>query len=295
MKVIHAVVFVLLAALPCSVLASPEGVEEFLRESVAWLPSDPLIVVHEATRDAAGINIAGLDPVSGAWFMVNAHFASGRDPDGYRYFLKREDASPSDPMDDGRPCMVGFLLPVSLIYSMHELPESILDAEKLESGWQVRFEVTEDARSSPPRKGVHVANYDLGGRLQWHKREHPTQEIRWDYSQEDDRIERRIPQKGPAHFKVSFEQDVSVDDFEFSAVQARIKPTYIAEQQRLAALAAGYSDDGPGEWTPPSPEDQPLVPYDTGPVARWRLPLILGGGILVAIAVGEAIRRRRIQ
>lgn len=284
----------LLVCLTAIVLGVPVSgaTEEFLRESRRWLPERPIIMSREAVGESVGLAFAGYDPTTGAWFMAGSTLAGGRDASGRSYIFKAGQSEPTAPVYEPLPYHIGTLLPVAILASMHERPSIVTEADRRGGSWFVTYRVTMDQTMTPPVTKLFVAEFDATtGRVLSHERSDAADRQRIDFDLSDPSLE-RVPDRasGPQH-KVSLETDVALASFSQEAIRARMKAAEIAIQQKSVAIQAGYTEDAVGTWTPPV-GNPVVVPYAGRALSKYRLPLLLGGGLVVVIAGFEIYRRR---
>lgn len=268
------------------------SVRAFLDASGSWLPTDPVIIAREATGRWAGTTYAGYDPGTGAWFMASGERAGGRDPDGLSWLMVTGKGQPSTPVYEPLPYHIGTLMPVAILASMHERPEIVSQAVRRDGSWFVTYRVTLDRTQSPEATADFVAEFDaLTGRMLSHERHDAEDPQRIEFDHADPRIEQaRQTGDGPG-YRVSFEPEVSTTSFDRTAVIHRMQAAAIATQQRLSAISAGYTEDQDGVWSRPS-EAEATVPYAGGSVSRFRMPLLVGGVLLLLVVGVEVFRAR---
>lgn len=268
-----------------------EPVSDFLRVSESWLLSKPVIVTCEAVGAAAGITFAGFDPASGAWFFANQESAIGRDPQGVAYYVAG-DAIQLDPAFSPLPYHIGTILPAAILAAIHEEPDVVQDVRKERKNWIVRYAVSHNNSSSTPVKVIFIAEFnEKNGRMIRHERDHETDRRAVDFEVSGNETVSE-PQLGVLPgFRLSFEAIAEGGDFQQNNAVSRVRDASVRTQQRLTALAAGYTEDQPGVWIPPSGH-APSVPYVNQPVSRLRMPLVVGGALVVTIVLVEVVRRR---
>lgn len=279
-----------MAMLSCS--AAEGSVQAFLQASRSWLPDGPVIMTREAVGEAIGLAYAGYDPTTGAWFMAGPMVSGGRDASGRSYLIKAGQDEIITPVHEPLPYHIGTLLPVAILASMHERPGIITEAVQRDGSWLVTYRVTMDRTKSPPVTKQFVAQFDAAsGRMLSHERSDAEDRQRVEFDLSNPRLERMIDRDGGPQHKVSLESDVTAASFTPEAIRARMKAADIAIQQKSAAVLAGYVEDGEGNWSPPSRE-QETIPYAGNAVKRFRIPLILLGVVLAGVAAIELFRRR---
>lgn len=264
----------------------------FLAASKGWLPTRPVIVVREAEDRWAGVDYAGLDPGTGAWFRVARDRAGGRNPDGTTYYLRRGGGEPVEHPEPVLPMHIGTLMPASILASLHERPEMIVAVERDGDLWKVTYESNYEAgsgRTSTTRARAEFSSET--GRMLRHTRLDMTPPHTQEFEFTAEGVERAIRDKDSVPFGYRLEEGVSGEDFWQAAVLPRMEAAHLATEQKLAAISAGYTQNSSGEWSPPSGGQQ-TTPYAGRGVMRFRTPLILLGAILVGIAAIEMYRRR---
>lgn len=268
------------------------SVQEFFRASRLWLPDKPIIVTREAVGEAVGLNYAGYDPTTGAWFMAGSTIGGGRDAAGRSYLFKAGQQEIITPVYEPLPYHIGGLLPVAVLASMHEHPSIVTEAVQRDGSWFVTYRTTMDRTKSPPVTKLLIAEFDAEtGRMLSHERSDSPDRQRVEFDLSDPLVEKeRDPPSGPQH-RVLLESGAASEFFTQEAVRARMRAAEIAIQQKSAAVLAGYEADSEGNWTPPS-ENSVVLPYAGRSFGKYRLPLLLGGGIVIAIVGFEIFRRR---
>jgi hypothetical protein len=294
MMLMHNKVRLLLCLTLTNLCATAEGsIEVFLLASRAWLPDRPVIMSREAIGEAVGLTYAGYDPKTGAWFMAGSTIGGGRDPSGRSYLFRvGQKEEMITPVYEALPYHIGTLLPVGILASMHERPDIITEATERDDSWYVTYRVTMDQTKSPPVTKLFVAQFDVSsGRMLSHERSDAPdrQRIEFDLSNPD--LERAPDSVGGPQHKVKLELEVAPASFTQSAIRARMKAAEIAVQQKSVAIQSGYTEDSEGDLTPPS-GGSVVVPYTGRAIGKYRLPLIVVGALIVAIAGFEIYRRR---
>lgn len=275
------------ACLPAG--ASPR---EFLEASQSWLATQPRIVKQEAMHEWAGVTYAGFDPASGAWFMAGGDRASGRQPDGVLYQFVN--GQPSQASFDPLPFQIAHLIPSTIVASLHERPERITGAELVGGEhWAVTYRTTAKGAGATPATKEYLVRFDAStGRVLSQERVGVEDSARIEFDLSDPRIERVIRSPDGPEYEITFEDAPNAEMFVQSAVMDRMRAASIETQQRLAAISAGYvGSDGRTE--PGAEQEASVLSYSqAGRWGKYRLPLVLVGGVILALAGFEMYRRR---
>ena len=86
--------------------------------------------------------------------------------------------------------------------------------------------------------------------------------------------------------------NASEDEFLPERVFQRMKGHKIRVDQKLSALSSGYVQNEGGEWVA-GDSVEVVQPYNDPVTRRFRVPLLIAGGIIILIGVVQVYRKGR--
>jgi len=279
-------------------IASVVDRDVFIRELDRLIPDHPgaIMVTYEAVGKRAGITTAGYDSTSGAWFIASQTSCAGRDPVGRYFRADVEDAELSEMQPFFAELVtVANEIPSCYLIAMRSNPEMVVDAQLGSDGvWRVLYHAVDPA--------------EINGRAPWELRvadetghvlskrwtvsvDSPTTEFDWDGTT----VGLRIQTDSTDRLRTFVDDQSDILEFEAETVFQRAKTYRILADQKLKALSSGYIQDDEGEWVIDE-ENQPHVhPFNDPMTRRFRMPLLVGGGLVFLIGVAQLIRKGRSQ
>jgi len=274
--------------------------DEFLGALDQLIPEqlDAIIVTYEAPGRSAGISTAGYDAASGAWFSARQNGYAGMAPDG-RYFRTDVDAMELDGSQSVYAVLMGIAeeIPWCYLISMRSYPEMVVGAELDSDGiWNVLYHAIEPARVEEGRAPWLLRiDAETGHVLsnRWTvSDESPVVEYDWTGTTLGLRVKSR---NSVTRVRTLLDDHADLSEFEPERVLQRTKEYRIKVDQKLNALSSGYIQDDEGEWVIDE-ENQPHVhPFNDPMTRRFRMPLLVGGGLVFLIGVAQLIRKGRSQ
>lgn len=265
--------------------ADERSAGSFLEASQAWLPSQAVIASREATGLSVGFTEFGYDPGSGAWFFVTPHMLGGRDASGLSYTMRWGEDSPRPMPQEPLPHALAFLYPPSVLVSLHERPEMIAEVQLDDGVWRVRFQLPE---TNPGQPGMaSTAHFQADdGRLVLLTREDQVQPVQNTFEWETVPFGRAINPSDRSEYAVVLDEDVRAERFETASVISRMTALQIAQTERSAVIESGFVRTGD---TGDSAAGRPHV---RNPASGYRVPLLIGGAVLV-LGIGFVVHRVR--
>lgn len=273
-------------------MASPDtgnNHKEFARLAAGWLPSRPVIVEFEAQGESAGLTVAGLDARTGAWFMATQVGGVGRDLQGGVYRILEEGTAPVSVEQTGSPWMLGWLISQAFILGIVEEPEIIQRLERTDSGWTV---VCSPPGSAPLGNALIRIDAATGNVLSF-ELENPNDRRRLDFVWSQDGVGLATSADGMmTQTRKVVDWSADMDAFMPTSVAKRVVQNRVEVGTRLQAIAAGYRQDSGGEWLAPKSASQEVAQFNDPFTRRYRTPLLVGGVLILGVAVVQIIRRR---
>ncbi len=290
----------LLNQLSTAQVASVVDRDEFIRELDRLVPAqlDGIITTYEAQERRAGIRSAGYDARSGAWFLVTQTGCAGMGTDGFRY---RADAGDKE-LSDMQPYFAELIsiaedIPWCYLIAMKAQPEMVVGAELDNNGvWNVLYHAIEPARIEEGR-APWLLRIDAETGHVLSKRwtvsdDSPVVEYDWAGTTVGLRVKSRTP---PVRARTFFDDQADISEFEPERVFQRMKAYRIKVDQKLNALSSGYIQTDKGEWVVDEENQPSTQPFNDPMTRRFRVPLIVGGGLVFLIGMAQLIRKGRAQ
>lgn len=271
--------------------------DEFIRALDRFIPgqSGAIIVTCEAIEKQAGINTAGYDAASGAWFLASQTGCAGRDIHGQLYRANVKDAELSK-MQPYFAELVSIAkdIPRCYLIAMRSQPEMIVDAELGPDGvWRVLYHAVDPANITDRAPWELRVDDETGHVLsnRWTVSEDsPITEYDW----EGTTVGRRVQSEPMNRVRTFVDEQADLAEFEPEKVLQRAKSYRIQVDQKLNALSSGYVQNDEGEWVP-GEQPQPTQPFNDPLTRTYRTPLIVGGVLVFLIAITQLIRKGRAQ
>jgi hypothetical protein len=249
------------------------------------MPAAALEAVYKSAHPRGAAEIAvGYDYSSGAWYIAGHAGISGRDQQG-RWYNGTPDKGGGSYRD--APEFADFAitdyLPGAFLRLLAQNRVEIISLERNQEGaWRITFAYPLGDR--PPatieltREGL-VRKFVIGppvGRT-----------YHWDYPEGAQSM--LVPPSSALGFRLSSYEVVEGRRPLFGDMQATAERAALARvrvEEELAASAQGFSQDDSGKWRPPA-----RTVGAEAPLARYRLPLIIGGLIVLVVAAAHFGRR----
>lgn len=268
---------------------SDQSRDEFVRAAAGWLPSRPVVVEFEAEGESAGRTVAGLDARTGAWFMATQVAGVGRDAQGGVYRILEDSVVPVRVEQTGSPWALGWLIPQAFILAIVEEPGIIQRLERNEAGWTV---VCSQPGSAP--LGNAVIRIDAGtGNVLSFQLENPDDRRKLEFDWSRDGVGLAGSADGmTTQTRKQVDWSSGTAEFTSASVARRVVENRVQVGTKLQALAAGYRQDSQGEWIAPEPSNQEVARSVDPFTRRYRVPLLVGGVLVLGIAAAQIIRRR---
>ncbi len=262
---------------------------EFLQRAENWVPDRTIRVVFEGQGKYAGRTVAAIDPVSGAWLNATQVTGVARALNGKVYRVLPDTATTVEVEQANSMWGLGYLIPQAFITALVETPSIVKEATLEGSVWTLRCtqpgsEVLGDA---------FIRVDDTTGRVLSFEMENPEDRRRMDFNWKGTDVGLAVyaDKRVPAGDRVSLEWDVPPAMFQPASLEAEVAESRVIVNKKLQAIASGYRQEADGTWTPPPAGSESPVPFSNG-LARYRTPFILGGLVIVGLAVGHILRRR---
>lgn len=294
------VLIVISAVLTSAQDGSVDGREDFLRALDRLIPQQMsgIVVTYEAQGDKAGISSAGYDAVSGAWFAVNQNGCAGRSAAGRLYRADADDIE----LSESRAYFAELIgiaedIPWCFLISMRTQPEMVVGAQLGEdSVWRVLYHAIDPAEVDENRVPWLLRVDDATGHVQsnvWTvSDESPVTEFDWSGTTVGLRTKSRA---STDRVRTYLNDHAELTEFEPQRVFQRMKEYRIRIDQKLNALSSGYVQTDGGEWVVDEKNPPSTQPFRDPVTRRFRMPLIVGGGVIIAIGIVQLIRRGRAQ
>ncbi len=274
--------------------------DEFIRELDRLVPAqlDGIITTYEAQERRAGISSAGYDARSGAWFIVTQTGCAGMDANGFRYRADEGDKE----LSDMQPYFAELIsiaeeIPWCYLIAMKAQPEMVVGAELDSDGvWNVLYHAIEPARIEDGR-APWLLRIDAETGHVLSKRwtvsdESPAVEFDWTGTTVGLRVKSR---NSVTRVRTFLDDHADLGEFEPERVFQRMKEYRIKVDQKLTALSSGYIQSDEGEWVIDEENQPPTQPFNDPMTRRFRMPLIVGGGLVFLIGIAQLIRKGRSQ
>ncbi len=290
----------LLNQLSTAQVASVVGRDQFIRELDRLVPAqlDGIITTYEVQERRAGIRSVGYDARSGAWFSVTQTGCAGMDADGFRY---RADAGDKE-LSDMEPYFAELIsiaeeIPWCYLIAMKAQPEMVVGAELDNDGiWNVLYHaidpaLIEDGRAPWLLRVDAETGHVLTNRWTVSDKS-PIVEYDWTGTTVGLRVKSRTP---TTRVRTFIDDQAELSEFESERVFQRMKEYRIKVDQKLNALSSGYIQTDEGEWVVDEENQPPTQPFNDPMTRQFRVPLIIGGGLVFLIGIAQLIRMRRAQ
>lgn len=273
--------------------------DEFLAALEQLIPKqlDPIIVTYEAPGHSAGISTAGYDAASGAWFSARQNGYAGITPDG-RYFRTDQHDIKLDGSQSFYAVLMGIAeeIPWCFLISMRSYPDMVVGAELDKDGvWNVLYHAIEPSRIEDERAPWLLrVDAETGHVLsnRWTvSKESPITEFDWNGTTVGMRTKSR---NSADRIRTFLDDHAELSEFEPERVSVRTKEYQLRVDQKLTALSSGYIQTDEGEWV--LDEHAQHVESLNDPLTRrFRTPLVIGGVLVLLVAVVQIIRKDRTQ
>jgi hypothetical protein len=286
--------------------AVPGPAAEFLPFLERVLPrKGSFIAIYEPVNPKAyGRATAGFDAATGAWFVAGWTDAGGggRDPEGQGFAVgPRKGSARAYEWTAGSPPLgLGSYFPSSALYYLFERPTAIQSVERTQEGhWIVSWQRPDSNDHQFPLAFIEVAA-DGTPLKRWQDQPDDRREEVFRYAPESptgfpllagtmpgqagDRL------RGSTLTHVEYFADGNLAPFSQESVADTCYDNSVIVEMKQQAIAAGILPGASSEEAAVVPA---ALPFAGRQWAKFRWPLIIAGGILVALAGIEAVRRRK--
>ncbi len=273
------------------------GRQEFLDQIQEYLPdwSGGIIVTYETSGNAANIRTAGYDAINNAWFLASHSGCAGRAIDGWHYRAGADDKELADMAPYfGELISIAEEIPWCFLIAMRDNPEMVVDAELMDDGvWSVLYHAIDPAQIQPDRAPWQLKVDARTGHVLSNQGTDPNSSPAVEFDWEGTPLGLRVKSRTPfTRVRTRLDMNANEDEFLPERVFQRMKEHKIRVDQKLSALSSGYVQNESGEWVADD-STEVVQPYNDLVTRRFRVPLLIAGGLVILIGVVQVYRRGR--